>query len=388
MTKIDIGYVPLTDAAPLIVALELGFAYEEGIQLTLHREVSWANIRDKIGFDIYQGAHMLSPMPIAMAMGMGPTKSKPIVPMILSQNGNGLVVKPEILSKLNALGAEFNKPASIAQAMTKLGAQKTIRIGVPFMQSMHVSLMRYLLEQVGGEVGKHIAFVVAPPSLASRVLEADEVDGFMVGAPYYSEITKNGAAELLLLGSKIWSAAPEKVLALSESWAEENHEAALALIRAIYRSLEWVEKNKASGSLAELLAKPKYLNLPTQQIEDVLNGQINRNHASELVQDPLAIRFDATDVSFPWRSQAQWISQQEAPSWGILDPNASAIAEACFRPDLYREALSSFDAPVPIANSKVEGSLSDRQMVPASGELVLGPDLFFDGSIFEPKAYA
>jgi len=148
MTKVDIGYVPLTDAAPLIVAYELGFGFEEGIQLVLHREVSWANIRDKIGFDIYQGAHMLSPMPIAMAMGMGPTKSKPIVPMILSQNGNGLVVKPEILSKLQALGAKFNNPASIAKAMKKLGAQKTIRIGVPFLQSMHVSLMRYLLEQV------------------------------------------------------------------------------------------------------------------------------------------------------------------------------------------------------------------------------------------------
>jgi len=382
---VKLGFVPLTDAAPLIIAHDMGFAEEEGIKLKLSREVSWANIRDKVGFGIYQGAHMLSPMPIAMAMGLGPKKTRPIVPIILSQNGNGLVLKPEIAAAIYRGAASFNDPTTIGKSLVALGKKKALRIGVPFMQSMHVALMRYLIQRSGGKVGDHIRFVVAPPSLMNEVLAADEVDGFMVGAPYFSRAVDHNLAELVLLGSSIWKGAPEKVLALGETWLEENEEAALGLIRAIFKAQNWADANKETGALAELLSKPNYLNASVRRIEEALCGQIQRNSAGEFVHDNLAIRFAAGDISFPWRSQAEWICAQEAPGWGILDPNASHIAKACFRPDIYRKAISKLGVAVPTANAKVEGALNDKKRIPAEQDLFLGPDFFFDFEKFEPS---
>lgn len=383
--RITLGFVPLTDAAPLIVAHEIGFAKEEGISLSLKKEVSWANIRDKVGFGLYQGAHMLSPMPIAMAMGLGPSHTKAIVPLVLSQNGNGLVLKPDLASAIYQGGARFNDAQSIGKALIELGEKNTLRIGVPFMQSMHVALMRYLIEKTGGIIGKHVDFVVAPPSLMNEVLAADEVDGFMVGAPFFSHAVDAGAAELVLMGSKIWSGAPEKVLGLSEPWMAANKDVSAGLIRAIYKAQSWADKNKENGALAELLSKPEYLGDAVHQIEEVLSGQIRRNQNGEFINDPYAIRFSPVDVGFPWRSQAEWIFAHEATSWGIIDPSASMIAQSCFRPDLFREAISKLGAPLPTANAKVEGALAERRLVPATADLFLGPDSFFDHAQFEPS---
>ncbi|MEM7240814.1 MAG: CmpA/NrtA family ABC transporter substrate-binding protein [Pseudomonadota bacterium] len=382
---VHLGFVPLTDAAPLIIAREMGIAEEEGINLTLHKEVSWANIRDKVGFGIYNGAHMLSPMPIAMAMGLGPMKSRQIVPMVLSQNGNGLALKPTLAAEICPNATGVNDPRLIGDALVAAGKKKTLRIGVPFMQSMHVALMRYLVEKSGGTVGEHIRFFVAPPSLMNEVLRADEVDGFMVGAPYFSRAIDHGLAELVLLGAAIWKGAPEKVLALDAPWAEENLDATLGLVRAIYKAQSWADQNKETGALAELLSKPQYLDASATRIEGVLCGQIQRNQSGAVIHDPLAIRFAPSDVSFPWRSQAQWIAAQEAPGWGILGPKAAEIAESCFRPDIFRQAISKLGAPLPTANAKVEGALEQRRRVPSDKELFLGPDFFFDLTQFEPS---
>ncbi|MBB5514182.1 NitT/TauT family transport system ATP-binding protein [Rubricella aquisinus] len=382
---VSLGFIPLTDAALPIIALEMGFAAEEGVALTLVRETSWSTIRDKIALGVYPAAHMLAPLAIAMSAGVGPMRAGLVAPMLLGTNGDTLTARPDFADRLVEHGARFGDAMATGRALVKCADPGGLRVGVPFPHSMHQELVRLLVERSGGDVSK-VTFLTAPPKVLPEVLKAGEVDVFMVGEPWGSVAVERGAGEILLSGADIWTASPEKVLALQADWAMAHPDTMDALVRALYRASMWLTVSGNLGVAAEILALPHYLDASPMTIERALLGRLQLRHSGATVDAPDVIRLSGLGALYPWQSAAAFIAERAAPAWGISPIRAQAAALETFRPDLMHRALGPLHVSVPMAHARIEGRTELGVSVPGtSGPVRVGRSGFFDRSEFHPQ---
>lgn len=383
--EIVCGFIPLTDCATLAVAREFGFAAEEGVELILRRETSWSNIRDKVAVGLYHAAHMLAPMPLAMTLGLSSFAAPVYAPFVLSVNGDMFGASRTLAARLAAThGASFFEDAKdLAEALRSATDRRPLRIGVPWIFSMHAVLTDHWLGRCGFDLNKDIAMNVVPPPFMVDALAAGEIDLFCVGEPWGSASVEDGAGALIMASTAIWRFAPEKVLGVGADLADRRPDALAALIRALYRAAEWAARPQHRGAVAEVLARPDYLEAPAEWIERALAGSLVVSGAGEVRQIPRALELFDAAATFPWRSQAAWIAARLVERHG-LDGDLAARAEGVFRPDLYRAALAPLRATLPTASAKLEGALHEATQVPSLGDsLTLGPDSFFDRSIFD-----
>lgn len=384
--KIVCGYIPLSDCASLVVAQELGFAAEEGIDLELVRETSWSNIRDKIALGLFDAAHMLAPMPVAMSMGLSANPAKIIAPMLLSANGDTIAISNAIAARLRDASGQafFDDARAAAAALRSASAGRRLRIGVPWRFSTHACLIDYWLGRSGFALDRDITLTIVPPPYVGGALSAGEIDMFCVGEPWGSVAVEEGVAELLMPATAIWSFAPEKALGAGPSLAQERPEALAALLRALYRAAEWASQPQHLSALAEMLSRRDRLGLAAEIIERGFTGELVVNQRGDINWTPSALELFDRCATFPWRSQERWIAHQLAVRFEI-DPDRIEQSAPVFRPDIYRQALGPIGVPMPAGSSKLEGALGAREEVSASGgRIELGPDQFFDGAIFDP----
>jgi NitT/TauT family transport system ATP-binding protein len=382
--RLEIGFMPLVDAATLVAAQALGFAAEEGLDLTLRREPSWSNIRDKVALGLYPAAHMLAPMPLAMTLGAGAMRAEIDAPFVLAVGGGCIGLSAPLAATLWRGAPPWGDARAAGLALLRAGRRLTF--GAPFPQSMHLELLRYWIEGSGGDPDRDVAFQTVPPPLMAEALAAGQIDGFCVGEPWGSAAVERGVATLVLPSAAIWAYAPEKALGVRRDWAEANPDTLAALLRALHRASRWAARPHNHPSLAELLARPAYVGQPALLIERALSGSLVVSPRGETRRTPRFLNFDSPEATFPWRSQALWIAERAARRWGVDPAAARAAAARCFRPDLYRAALAPLGVDLPGASSKVEGALDSRTGVAsAKGELSLGPDRFFDGRTFDPE---
>ncbi len=361
------AYVPLTDAAPLIVARDLGFAADEGLALDLVQARSWASLRDFLATGAVDAAQMLAPMAVARAMGLGPALPPVDVLMILSQGGQAVGAATALALR----PAPQTDPAHLARDIRAAGPAR-LRVGVPFAFSTHALLMTRWL-------GDDIDIRTVPPPLMAQALAAEEIDLFCVGEPWGSVAERQGVGRILLPGRAIWAAAPEKVLAIRSGWAETAPDHARALMRAVWRAGRWLDLPANRGMAAEILARPEYLSLPVEVIERGLTGQIAGAGRFVTFHDGAA--------TFPWKSIGGLIAAHLARRHGLPEGPAVQAGSAVFRTDLYRLHLRDAGADLPGASMKIEGTLAHPTAVASErGRMILGPDRFFDGWIFDPPA--
>lgn len=374
MTPLALGYVPLVDAAPLIVADALKFGAEEGLTLTLHPAPSWAALRDMLAQGQVQAAQMLAPLPVAMALGLaGPARFQAL--SLLNANGDVIGVSAPIGTRMRASGYAFDFTDATAAAIALRAAAPTpLRIGVPYPFSMHRELVTYWL-------GPEPSIVTVPPPRMADALAKGEIDAFCVGEPWGSVAVEKGVGHLLLPGSAIWAYHPEKVLAVLSGWADADPDLAGRLMRTVWRAGRWLGDAQNAMMAAEILSLP--LDVPAEIIERALTGHMVISPTGDERTTPRMIAFH--DATFPWRSQAAWIGVQLARRHG-LDPVASATtALSVFRTDLYRTHLAPAGADMPGASEKLEGALSHPTPVAsARGRMILPADRFFDARIFDP----
>jgi len=386
MVSLPIAYVPLVDAAPLIVAEEMGFAAAEGLVLDLIEAPSWSSARDMLAFGRVDAAHMLSPVPVAMALGLGGVTTALSAVSVLSVNGNVIGVSKAIEARLRDAGYAFDFwDAHQAGAALAHVAKDGLTIGVPFPFSMHVELLHAWANATDlGAVGLEIRTV--PPPLMAQALAEGEVDAFCVGEPWGSVAVDGGAGALLLPGKAIWEFAPEKVLAVRKDWADTEPHLLGRLLRAVWKAGRWLGDADSRTAAAELLSRPGYLDVPSELVDRALSGHLTISGQGEQRSVPGLIEFHRGAATFPWRSQAKWIAHQIA-SRASLDPTQSArIAGEVFRSDLHRQGLAETGADLPGASEKVEGKLDHPTAVAsASGRVILERDLFFDRRVFDPS---
>ena len=390
--QITAGFMPLFDSAVLVAAGEMGFAAREGIELKLHRETSWANIRDRIAIGHFDVAHMLGPMPLACSLGLTPLASETIVPFSLGLGGNCVTVSNALWEGMAAHGAAPDlDPARAGAALGALireratAAREPLRFAVVHPHSGHNYELRYWLAACGVDPDRDIEIVIVPPPFMADALAAGRIDGYCVGEPWNSAAVAAGIGRVVTVKALLWRNSPEKVIGARKTWAEENPDALAALLRALHHSARWCQDPANRGELAALMARPAFLGQPEAIQVPILTGQLQLGGGVERRVEDFFLPFDKA-ANFPWRSHALWFYTQMV-RWGQLPhtPQNLAIARDCYRPDLYRSALKPLGVALPGANAKVEGALKVATPVGSAGaSLVLGPDGFFDGQIFDP----
>ncbi|WP_164759293.1 MULTISPECIES: CmpA/NrtA family ABC transporter substrate-binding protein [unclassified Mesorhizobium] len=390
--QINAGFIPLFDSAVLVAAREIGFAAREGVDLTLSRETSWANIRDRIAIGHFDLAHMLGPMPIACNLGLTPLASDTIVPFSLGLGGNCVTVSNTLWAGMVAHGALPDlDPARAGKALGVLIRERAnagrdpLRFAVVHPHSGHNYELRYWLAACGIDPSREIEIVIVPPPFMADALAAGRIDGYCVGEPWNSASVVAGTGHIVTVKALLWRNSPEKVVGVRKAWAEQNPDALAALLRALHHSARWCQDPANRGELAVLMAQPSVLGLSPALQMPILTGHVALGGGAELAVEDFFLPFGKA-ANFPWKSHALWFYTQMV-RWGHVahTPENLAIARDCYRPDLYRSALKPLGVALPGANSKVEGALASATPVGSAGaSLVLGPDGFFDGQIFDP----
>ena len=384
---LPVAYIPLVDAAPLIVAQEMGFAEAEGLSLDLIAGSSWSSVRDMLAFGRVDAAHMLSPVPVAMALGLGGVTTSTAAIMVLSMNGNTFCLGRRLETRLRAAGYGFDFTDARAAAEALAGViEGGLTIGVPFPFSMQVELLRYWIAATP-LAGSAIEIRTVPPPLMAQALADGDIDAFCVGEPWGSVAVDQGNGALLLPGRAIWAAAPEKVLAVRSDWAETEPHLTDRLLRAVWRAGKWLGAPGNATTAASILSRKAYLDLPAELIDRALTGALVISGQGEQRRVPQFVEFHAGAATFPWRSQARWIARQMAARVGLDPAQAMDRAGSVFRGDIYRRALAPVGADIPSRTEKREGAIgSATEVDSSSGRVVLTPDPFFDRMVFDPAA--
>lgn len=390
--QITAGLMPLLDSALLVAAKEKGFAAGEGVDLSLMRETSWANIRDRLAVGHFQVAHMLAPMPIACNLGLTPLASRTVAPMALGLGGNAVTVSNTLWAAMTAHGARPDLDPTTAGAALKAVVAERARAGRPPLRfavvhphSGHNYELRYWLAACGIDPDRDIEIVILPPPLMADALAAGNIDGYCVGEPWNTAGVMLGHGHIATVKAAIWKGSPEKVLGAQAQWAENHPEALAALLRSIYRSALWCAEPANRDELAALLAGTAYIDRPREWMLPALSGKIGVGDGAVVSVEDFFVPF-AKAATFPWKSHALWLYTQMV-RWGQIghDKANETIARDTYRPDIYRAALEPLGVALPGANAKVEGALTRATPVGSAGaSLTLGPDGFFDGGLFDP----
>jgi NitT/TauT family transport system ATP-binding protein len=355
MTTVRIGFIPLVDMALLVAARDEGFAAAEGLTLDLVREVSWANIRDKLNVGLFDAAHMLAPAAIASTLGLGHVKVPLVIPAALNLNGNAITVSRRIYEELaGAVDGELANPVRSARALVKLIEERKKRGEPPltfakaFPFSMHNYQLRIWMRWGGIDPDEDVRLVVIPPPLMAKSLESGHIDGFCVGAPWNAMTVAGGGAAILHLGTQIIAHCPEKVLAVRAQTAEAPF--VPPLVRSLVRAAEWCSAPANRPLLARHLAHADILGVPAGLIEQILDGRLPLGINGRGARDADYMRLDPS-VARPAPMHADFLVGQMALAHQIgRSEERVAAARAIYRRDIFDAAIapaSVAEAPPP-----------------------------------------
>jgi ABC-type nitrate/sulfonate/bicarbonate transport system substrate-binding protein len=388
-THLTAGFLPLLDSVLLVLAHEKGFAAEEGVELHLTRETSWANIRDRAALGHFDIAQMLAPMPIASSLGLTPLATPMVAPVVLGLGNNGITVSAELWQAMEAEGAPADLsagPTGSALAQVVATSSRKLRFGVVHQTSSHNYELRYWLAASGIRPDHDVEIVVLPPPLLPEALGSGGIDGYCVGEPWNSVGVATQGARIATVKAAIWQASPDKVIGMRSDWALAHPELVSAVVRAIYRAGLWCADPANHHETAEIMARPAYLDQPAAIVSRALTGRLDQGSGNMIEIENFFLPHQSA-ANFPWKSHALWYYSQMV-RWGEASDSAenATAAAATFRPDLYRAALAPLGANVPAADSKTDGERHTAGDIAGHpGPLTLQPDRFFDGGVFNPK---
>ena len=392
-----VGFVPLLDCATLVAAVEKGFMSEAGLEVTLVRETSWANIRDRIMVGHFDAAQMLGPMVVASSLGVGHLTVPMIAPISLGLGGNAITVSNSLWQAMQQHDAQLGaRPAQQGQALQRVVAQRAARneqpltFGMVYPFSCHNYELRYWLASCGIDPDRDVHLVVIPPPLLVDALREGQIDGFCVGEPWNSLAVEAGVGAIVNTTHDIWRLSPEKVLGCRADWARQHPEQLAGLIRAIYRAAQWCEQSEHHAELAALLAQPRYIGAPVEVLRRALGCMLRLTSGAAPVHAPEFLVMGRHTATFPWASHALWFYSQMV-RWQQTEYSdaALAIARSTYRPDLYRDALTSLGVQSPLTDFKTERTTEDSYALTSpDAALSFTAEGFFDGRVFEPTDVA
>jgi NitT/TauT family transport system ATP-binding protein len=355
-TRLRIGFIPLADAAALIVAVDKGFAAAEGLDVELVREVSWSNVRDKLNIGLFDAAHLLAPVAIASSLGLGHVKVPIVAPFGLGVNGNAITVSPALYAAIAAAAdGSIVDPIVSARALARVVAVRKARgeqpltFGMTFPFSTHNYHLRFWMAAGGVDPDEDVRLVVLPPPYMVESLANGHVDGFCVGAPWNSVAVDLGVGFILHLVSEILLRAAEKVLAVRDRWAQEHPDTLLRLMRAHGRAAAFIEDEAHRDEVATLLAMPDRIGVAPEVIRRTLDGRMKiapdgTTRVSDrylLVGRKGAARPDPVQAAWLYAQMVRWgppiesAPSPDRPSTPVRSPPISKAGRSGGRDDVF-----------------------------------------------------
>jgi two-component system, oxyanion-binding sensor len=391
--KVRLGVVPLTDCAPIAIAYEMGLFQKWGLEVTLSREPSWANIRDKVAVGALDGAQMLAALPLATTLGLGGIARPMVTALSLDLNGNGITLSCDLWQQI----LHVDPAAAVARPLTARALQTVVArrkaMGAPpltfavvFPFSSHNYLLRYWLAEAGIDPDEDIRLIVVPPPLMVAKLEARHIDGFCVGAPWNQRAVELGIGRMAASTYEIWNNHPEKVFAVGRDWAERNPNTHRALLAAIIEACRWLDDPTHHQTAVQIIAGRGYVDVPEDIVAGSLTGAVKYGASEAPRRLPDFNVFFRYAANFPWRSHAEWTLTQMR-RWGQIGPeiDIAATAAAVYRPEIYRDVADALGLSCPVTDRKIEGTHPATWSLDGSmGPIAMGSDVFFDGRIFDP----
>ncbi|WP_159820984.1 CmpA/NrtA family ABC transporter substrate-binding protein [Colwellia sp. 20A7] len=275
--NISLGFMPLTDSAPVVIAYEMGIFKKWGLNVTLTKQNSWATLRDKLHLGVIDAAQMLAPMPIASNLGLYGQESQVISPLILSRNGNGITISTALYQKLLSYqnNTEISMPFSASIFSPEIEERKKegekLTFAVVFPYSCHYyELIEWLKESNISLSDINLLFV--PPSGMVPSMQSGDLDGFCVGGPWNAKAVREGVGVTGVTSSDLLQDSPEKVLGVMSDWQNKHPQTTLALVAALYEACQWLEDVPNRFEAARLLSRARYLDTNIDVIAPSLLG--------------------------------------------------------------------------------------------------------------------
>ncbi len=307
-TKLKVGFIPITCATPIIMAHPMGFYARHGLEVEVIKTAGWAVVRDKSLNKEYDAAHMLSPMPLAISLGVGSNPIPWTMPAVENINGQAITLAVKHKDKRD--------PKS----------WKGFKFAVPFDYSMHNYLLRYYLAEHGIDPDKDVQIRSVPPPEMVANLRADNIDGFLAPDPVNQRAVYDGVGFIHILSKDIWDGHPCCAFAASREFVDAMPNTFRALLKAIIDATAFASKAENRKQIAAAIAPANYLNQPVTVVEQVLTGTF-ADGLGKVQKVPDRIDF----APFPWHSMAVWILTQ-MKRWGQIkgDVDYRKVAEQVF----------------------------------------------------------
>ncbi len=293
-TSLKVGFIPITCATPIIMSQPMGFYSRQGLNVEVVKTAGWAVVRDKTINKEYDAAHMLSPMPLAITLGVGANALPYTMPAVENINGQAITLAIKHKDKKD--------PKS----------WKGFKFAVPFDYSMHNYLLRYFLAEHGLDPDRDVQIRSVPPPEMVANLRADNIDGFLAPDPVNQRAVYDGVGYIHTLTKDIWEGHPCCAFAASKEFVTTMPNTYRALLKAIMEATAFASKQENRKQIAAAIAPANYLNQPVTVVEQVLTGTY-ADGLGNIRKEPNRIDFDP----FPWHSFAVWILTQ-MKRWGQL----------------------------------------------------------------------
>lgn len=384
-TSIQLGFAPIFEAAPLIIAKEKGFFAKYGMTgVEVAKQANWGSARDNVeigsaggGID---GGQWQMPMPYLISEGLI-TKNNVKIPMyvlaMLNTQGNGVAIAKTQAGKNISL--DMSKAKDYIVGLKQSGSP--FRAAFTFPKANQDFWIRYWLAAGGINPDTDVNLMTVPAAQTVANMKTGTMEGFSTGDPWPTRIVADDIGFMAALTAQIWPNHPEEYLAIRGDWVDKNPKATKALLKGLMEAQQWCDTQTNRTELAQILSGASYFNVPATVLEPALMGKYKMGDGQPDIDDyKLAVQYWKTDkgsVSFPYKSLDLWFIT-ESVRWGFLPAtyldNAQALIDKVNRSDLWREAAK--EAGIPEAD------------IPSSDSR--GVETFFDGKVFDPanpKAY-
>jgi ABC-type nitrate/sulfonate/bicarbonate transport system substrate-binding protein len=390
-TELRLGFVALSDCAPLVIAKERGFFRRHGLSVSLERQPSWANIRDKVAHGLLDGAQMLAPMPLSSTLGLEGLTRPIIAPLALSSSGNAITVSGDLYDRMReTVAAATDEPFDAGRALRRViragqaVGDPPLRLAVVHAYSSHHYQLAYWLAASDIDPERDVLLSVIPPISMVRALQRGEIDGYAVGEPWNQLALDLGIGAPVITCHEIWQSAPEKVFGVTEEWAEQHPSTLRALLRALLEASEWLDRPENRLEAVHVIAGESYVDAPVSTVA----RSMTRSVRAEGRRDEAGTKhvFHAGAATFPWASHAVWFLTQML-RWGQIEKplRIDDLARRVYRADLYRDAAEDLGIAFPESDMKVEGTHdASWSLSRASAAITMGSDRFIDGRVFRP----
>jgi nitrate/nitrite transport system substrate-binding protein len=368
VTTAKLGFIALTDSAPLIIAKEKGLFDKYGMTgVEVLKQASWPVTRDNIelgsaggGID---GAHILSPMPYLMTLGTI-TKTKQPLPMY-------------ILARLNTNGQAISisnayKDAKVAldSSVIKGKVNKESKFAITFPGGNHDLWMRYWLASGGINPDTDVSVIPVPPPQMVANMKVGNMEAFCVGEPWNAQLINQDIGYSALVTGEFWKDHPEKAFTLRKDWVDANPKAAKALLMAVLEAQQWCDKPENIEEMCQIISQDKWFKVPFEDIVERSKGNIDFGNGRVEENFPQAMKFWRDNASYPFKSHDLWFLTEDI-RWGYIpaDTDTKALVDQVNREDLWKEAAKALSVPeaeIPTSTSR-------------------GVETFFDGVTFDPE---